>query len=147
MIYPDLCDNKHIIMRLKYTITIIFAFVCLLASAKPITSISLSVAVDSVIVIDPFPGLNPGPGGPKSPAVVPISACYNSFILTVSLFFVSNLGEIEVEVMNTTTGGYDSGTIDTQFLYATVPITMGSGHYLILFTLPSGQRYKGELDI
>ena len=37
--------------------------------------------------------------------------------------------------------------IDTQFLYATVPITMGSGHYLILFTLPSGLRYKGELDI
>ena len=63
------------------------------------------------------------------------------------LTFTSNLGEIEVEVLNTTTGGYDSGTVDTQFLYAAVPITMGPGHYLILFTLPSGQRYKGELDI
>ena len=37
--------------------------------------------------------------------------------------------------------------IDTQFLYATVPIIMGPGHYIVLFTLPSGQRYKGEFDI
>ncbi len=81
------------------------------------------------------------------PTTVPISASYEAMLSTLFLTFTSNLGEIEVEVMNTTTGGYDSGTIDTQFLYATVPITMGPGHYIILFTLPSGQRYKGEFDI
>ena len=63
---------------------------------------------------------------------------------SVLLTFTSNLGEIEVEVMNTTTGDYISEMIDTQFLSATVPITMGPGHYLILFTLPSGRQYKGE---
>ena len=101
-------------------------------------------ASDSSIVIIPFPISHPKP--PKAPAYVPISASYEAMISTVFLTFTSNLGEIEVEVMNTTSGGYDSGTIDSQFLSATVPLTMGPGHYIILFTLPSGQRYKGELD-
>ena len=79
--------------------------------------------------------------------IVPISASYERLISSVILAFNSNLGEIEVEVVNTTTGGYDAGTIDTRLLYATVPITMGPGHYLIIFTLPSGRQYKGEFDI
>ena len=101
---------------------------------------------DTVITILPFPSPT-DPPIPRSPSVVPINASYESMISSVILTFSYNLGEIEVEVMNTTSGGYDSGTVDTQFFYATVPITMGPGHYLILFTLPSGQRYKGELDI
>ena len=100
---------------------------------------------DSIIVLDPFP--IPSNDIPRSPAVVPISASYEPLLSSVLLTFTSNLGEIEIEVMNTTTGGYDSGMIDTQFLYATVPLTLGPGHYLILFTLPSGRQYKGELDI
>ena len=66
---------------------------------------------------------------------------------SVLLTFSSNLGEIEVEVMNTTTGGYDSGVVDSQFLSAVIPITGGSGHYLITFTLPSGRKYGGEFDV
>ena len=53
----------------------------------------------------------------------------------IILYFSSNLGEIEVEV------------IDTQFLSAIVPVTGGPGHYIITFTLPSGQQYQGEFDV
>ncbi|MBR1927031.1 MAG: hypothetical protein IJ840_04685 [Bacteroidales bacterium] len=38
-------------------------------------------------------------------------------------------------------------TADTRYLSATIPITMGSGHYVLLFTLPSGKRYIGEFDV
>ena len=100
---------------------------------------------DTVIVIWPNPEIDPG-GRPRSEVFVPISASYDSMLSSVILYFTSNLGEIEVEVVNTTTGGYDVGTIDTQLLYATVPITMGPGRYLIIFTLPSGRQYKGEFD-
>ena len=100
---------------------------------------------DTVIVIWPNPEIDPG-GRPRSEVFVPISASYDSMLSSVILYFTSNLGEIEVEVLNTTTGGYDAGTIDSQLLYATVPITMGPGHYLIIFTLPSGRQYKGEFD-
>ena len=53
----------------------------------------------------------------------------------IILYFSSNLGEIEVEA------------IDTQFLPAIVPISGGPGHYIITFTLPSGQQYQGEFDV
>ena len=118
------------------------AQICFGATSLPVGG----TVADSVIFIEPIPAVNPWPG-PSMPAFIPISASYEAVLSTVFLTFTSNLGEIEVEVLNTTSGGYDSGTVDTQFLYATVPITMGPGHYLILFTLPSGQRYKGELDI
>ena len=129
---------KH--LSLLLFLTVLFAFAEKNLRAEEVAK----CCKDSIINVLPFP--NPNPNNPRSPALVPISASYEAMISTVFLTFTSNLGEIEVEVMNTTTGGYDSGTIDTQFLYATVPITMGSGHYIVLFTLPSGQRYKGELD-
>ena len=53
----------------------------------------------------------------------------------IILYFSSNLGDIEVEA------------IDTQFLSAIVPVTGGPGHYIITFTLPSGQQYQGEFDV
>lgn len=101
---------------------------------------------DSIIIIDPLPEIHPGTG-PRAPALVPISVSLESLISTLFMTFTSNLGEIEVEVLNTTTGGYFSDFVDTQFLYATIPIIMGPGHYILLFTLPSGQRYRGEFDL
>ena len=53
----------------------------------------------------------------------------------IILYFSSNLGDIEVEA------------IDTQFLPAIVPISGWPGHYIITFTLPSGQQYQGEFDV
>ena len=103
-------------------------------------------APDTVIIIEPIPGYTPVLG-PKAPVVVPVCANYNATQSLILLSFTSNLGEIEVEVLNTTTGGYVSDFVDTQFLYATIPITMGLGHYILLFTLPSGQRYRGEFDL
>ena len=100
---------------------------------------------DSIIVLDPFP--IPGNDIPRSPTVVPISASYEPLLSSVLLTFTSNLGEIEVEITNTTSGGYVSGTIDTQYLSSMIPISMGSGHYILLFTLPSGRQYIGEFDI
>ena len=100
---------------------------------------------DSVIVINPFP--LPGNDIPRSPELVPISASYDSFFGAVILSFSSNLGEIEVEVLNTTNGYYDSGHIQTWPLSAIIPISGGPGHYIITFTLPSWQQYQGEFDV
>ena len=123
------------------------AFALIAIAGNATASETLSSSKDSSIVITPI-GDQGGDGhGVRLPVQIPISASYEAMLSTVFLTFTSNLGEIEVEVMNTTSGGYDSGTIDSQFLSATVPITMGPGHYIILFTLPSGQRYKGELDV
>ena len=101
---------------------------------------------DTAIVIDPLPGVSPVTG-PRSPALIPIVAYYDSSVSSVLLSFRSNLGEIEVEVLNSSTGGYSSTFVDTQFLYSAIPITLGSGHYIITFTLLSGQQYQGEFNV
>ena len=102
---------------------------------------------DSTIVISPIPGNNPDPPIPRTPVIVPISASYESLLTSVILYFSYDLGEIEVEVLNTYTGGYDSGIVDTQYLSAIIPITLGIGYYIITFTLPSGQKFQGEFNI
>ena len=132
--------------RKRAAISILTFLTALLFSAAQTSAKKVPVVADTVIVVKPFPGYLPG-HGPKAPALVPISAHYMSLLSTVILTFTSNLGEIEVEITNTTSGGYVSGTIDTQYLSSMIPISMGSGHYILLFTLPSGRQYIGEFDI
>ena len=102
---------------------------------------------DSSIVITPIIGGGSEGSGPRTPEIVPISASYNSFFSSVFLYFSSNLGEIEVEVLNITHGYYDFGYIQTWPLSAIIPISGGPGHYIITFTLPSWQQYQGEFDV
>lgn len=123
-------------------------FVSLLLLSMPNKSFAkqaFSCSRDSSIVINPYPF--PNPNIPRSSEVIPIAASYNSVLSSVILSFTQNLGETEVEVLNTTTGGYYSDFIDTQYLYAILPINLGPGHYIITFTLPSGQQYQGVFDI
>ncbi len=100
---------------------------------------------DSLIVINPFPF--PNPTLPKSPSIVPITASYNQQMAIVVLDFAFDLGEIEVEVLNTVTGHSDGFVIATWLLNAIIPISGGPGHYIITFTLPSGRQYRGTFDI
>ena len=101
---------------------------------------------DSSIVIDPLPGVSPV-NGPRSSVIIPITASYESVLSCVILSFSYNLGQIVVEIMNTTAGGDTSYIIDTQFLSAIIPVNFGIGHYILTFTLPSGQQYRGEFDV
>ena len=100
---------------------------------------------DSVITIIPFPVLNPTP--PKAPVLVPISASYESSLNSVILWFSHDLGELEVEVLNTISGYYSSAFVDTQFLSSVIPISGGPGHYTITFTLTTGQQLCGEFNV
>lgn len=98
---------------------------------------------DSIIVINPYPLPN---NPPKTPSNVPISASYETITSSVILWFSQSMGVIGVDVLNSTNGGFCSYNIDTQYLYAIIPINLGSGHYILTFTLPSGQQYQGEFN-
>ena len=131
-------------LKLKYLIiSVLLSLFFFDGYAKPASS--PQTVTDTIIIIDPIH--EPDIPIPRTPSMVPISATYNSMMSSILLYFESNLGEIEVEVLNTYTGYYDSGYINTLFLSAVIPITGGPGHYIITFTLPSGQQYQGELDI
>lgn len=131
--------SKHVLIHLLLIGLLFTIGTPLFAETTPVFS------KDSSIVILPFP--IPSHDKPKAPELIPFAAYYDSSVSSVLLSFKSNLGVIEVEVLNTTTGGYDCCFIDTQFLSAIIPILLGPGHYIITFTLPSGRRYQGEFDV
>lgn len=116
-----------------------------LASVNGYSRGTVSTCSDSTIVINPIPAQDPGPERPRSESA-PIIASYESVLSSILLYFTRNIGEIEVDVLNSTNGGFCSYNIDTQFLYAIIPINLGSGHYILTFTLPSGQQYQGEFN-
>ena len=119
-------------LKLKYLIlSILLSLFFFEGYAK--TATSPQTVTDTIIIIDPI--YEPDIPIPRTSSIVPIAATYNSMMSSVILYFSSNLGDIEVEA------------IDTQFLPAIVPISGGPGHYIITFTLPSGQQYQGEFDI
>lgn len=122
------------------------AIPCSLGAMERFSVEEPSFCSDTSIVIDPLPGVSPVTG-PRSKVMIPIAASYDSATFSVYLSFKSNIGEIEVEVLNSTTGSYTSAFVDTQFLYSVIPITLGSGHYIITFTLSSGQQYQGTFDV
>lgn len=128
-------------MKKILSVFILLSLFSLGMQAKSLSTIK--VDGDTTIIVGPLPGSDyPIPRGP-----VPISASYNSVMTSVILSFASNLGEIEVEVLNTITGYYDSGFIATWPLSAIIPISGGPGHYIITFTLPSGHQYRGTFDV
>ena len=122
---------------------ILFCF--LFSSYRGYSKETVTACPDSIIVIDPIPGQDPDPERPRSEGV-PILASYESALSSLLLSFTRSLGEIEVDVLNSTNGGFCSYNIDTQYLYAIIPINLGSGHYILTFTLPSGQQYQGEFN-
>ena len=113
---------------------------------SPFRSNAASYSRDSVIVIEPIPGSNPGSGGPRLPAQIPISAYYDSFSCAVFLSFNNDIGEITVELLNSNFLGYTFLIIDTNILSAIIPVNT-SGHFIITFTLSSGLQYQGEFDV
>lgn len=131
-------------LKLKcFIISVLLSLFFFEGYAKPASS--PQTATDTIIIIDPI--YEPDIPIPRTSSTVPIAATYSSMMSSILIVFASTLGEIEVEVLNTFTGYYDSGYINTLLLSAIIPITGGPGHYIITFTLPSGQQYQGEFDV
>lgn len=82
----------------------------------------------------------------RSPALIPISAYYDSFSQNILISFTGNLGIIEIEIMNETNGDYWDIEVDSQNS-SVIYIGDESGLYEIVFTLQSGVQYHGYFEI
>ena len=84
--------------------------ICLLFPNQLLAEDDLLQCSDSVIVITPFMGDNNEGYGPRSPALVPISASYEAMLSTLFLAFTYNLGEIEVTTSSCSPSRQVNGT-------------------------------------
>jgi len=83
----------------------------------------------------------------RSPAVIPVEAYYDSFISGIAITFLQDLGNVEVNVTNHSTGEYLEGTMTATTGTTVLPISGTEGVYTITFTLSNGTEYEGEFEL
>jgi len=83
----------------------------------------------------------------RAPARIPIRCEYESYISSIIVTFTESLGEVDVEVINLTTGENLTGTISGEVGTQVIPISGTESDYTITFTLTSGFEYYGEFKI
>ena len=90
---------------------------------------------------------NPDNSAPRSPSLIPISACYDEFLSCILVSFSYDLGEVDYELVNLSTSGTAYGTIDSDSGSQIIMMSGDAGYYSITFTLSSGTQYYGEFEI
>ena len=90
---------------------------------------------------------NPDNSAPRSPSLIPISACYDEFLSCILVSFSYDLGEVDYELVNLSTSCTAYGTIDSDSGSQVIMMSGDAGYYSITFTLSSGTQYYGEFEI
>ena len=79
----------------------------------------------------------------EAPKTSSIQASINSHTLTVS--FLENLGDVQVEITTATGGTVDYGHIWTPDSY--IAYITNTGDYIVTITLGNGDEYYGEFEV
>lgn len=83
----------------------------------------------------------------RSPELIPMRAvCYTDVPIVV-ISFVRNIGEVEIELFNCSSGEFVSDIVSSKDGGTMIPFSGTVGHYRILFTTENGRDYIGEFDI
>lgn len=88
---------------------------------------------------------NSGNHRPHSMVVIPFDVYYNAEISSILVYFLNDIGEVEVSIQNTLTGEYLNFSINSKIKTAIFPISSDSGLYFVTFTLSEGSQYEGQL--
>ena len=84
----------------------------------------------------------------RSLTQIPVECCYMGMMNLILTTFSSDLGEVTIEVINTSTGEtsydiFDSGMTPQSVL----PISGNSGYYTITYITEAGDIYEGSFEI
>lgn len=83
----------------------------------------------------------------RVPARIPMEVSYVSFMSALKITFLNDLGSMDVNVTNHTTGEYISGTMNAVAGVTMLPISGTEGFYTITLTLPGGREYTGDFEL
>lgn len=86
--------------------------------------------------------------GNRDITLSPIECWYFSDVEIIQTTVYDNLGEITIEVLNTTTGEYFYDSFDSAVTQQHIlNITGSSGFYTITYSTESGETYLGTLEL
>ena len=96
-----------------------------------------------IIVVNPTPD-NPQP---KSPGMSDIYCSYSEQTACLDFTFSTNLGNLTITVVNTSSGEVVSATVDSSTGYAAIPISGDPGYYVISIVSGGGNSYYGSFTL
>lgn len=85
------------------------------------------------------------PGGPRT--AVPIECSYNSMLSAIVINFLADLGEVDIDVHNISTGTFVSGAWDSSNGVAIITLSGESGSYMISIMAESGEEFIGTFEL
>ena len=91
--------------------------------------------------------LRPSGSTPHSPGDIPIYCTFDTNTSCIYVTFFSNLGYVDLELENITTGEYNHSLVNSAPGGLIYPFSGTSGLWVITFTLSSGEEYTGEFSI
>ena len=84
----------------------------------------------------------------RSLAQLPVECCYMGMMNLILTTFSSDLGEVTLEVINTSTGEISHDIFDSGMTPQSVlPISGNSGYYTITCITETGDIYEGSFEI
>lgn len=128
-------------MNTKLLISISFVF--LSGQAYPC---DYNVSNDEPIPIRPTVN-NSNTHRPNSKAVVPFEAYYDTDLSSILLYFINDVGDVEIAIQNLSSEESYYFTINSSIGSIILPISGNLGYYEMTFTLQNGKHYIGEFLI
>lgn len=125
---------KHILVAIALTIG--YSFYSL---AAPVADDTILIPINS--------GDDVSTGQPKSPTIAPIYCTYSESGEILEFTFLSNLGNLTITVVNTTTSETVSTIVDSSLGYEALPISGDSGYYVISIVSSGGNNYYGSFTL
>lgn len=95
----------------------------------------------------PIGKLRPGGEIPRSPDEIPVAASFSVSASCIYITVLSDVGNIDIELENLTTGEYSLTFVNSSTGSTIIPFSGSSGSWVITFTLASGEEYVGEFEI
>lgn len=95
----------------------------------------------------PVHGIRPGGNNPRSPEEIPVAASFSVSASCIYITILSEVGNIDIELENLTTGEYSLTSVNSSTGSTIIPFSGSSGSWVITFTLASGEEYVGEFEI
>lgn len=83
----------------------------------------------------------------KSPRRIPFEVWVDSFTSIMEIYFLGDIGELEISVLNIYTGESFDIVADSSDGQIMIPVSGATGLYFVSFLLPDGKEYYGEFEL
>ncbi len=116
-------------------------------SANLFASLNVSSDRDRISIKDGKGLSDEKPRHLKSPCRIPFEVWVDSFTSIMEVYFLGDIGELEISVVNIYTGESVDAVVDSSEGQIMMPVSGTAGLYSVSFLLPDGKEYYGEFEL